>query len=119
MRFSTASASFIFSAKVGLPALSTKIAMLEGRAVIYHSLLICSLGFEAVGILFRSLLNRALNSFIGSLCSILKLERSFIKVARDLSSPYLVRNCSWHVVQLVIEPEGKEKYQDPADPCKV
>src|ERR1700722_11766982 len=119
MCFSTSSASFIISAKVGFPARSTKMAILAGRAVIYHSLRICSLGLEAVGILLRSLLKRALNSLMGSLCSILKLERSFIRVAKDLSSPFLVRNCSWHVFQSVMDPDGREKYQDPADPCKV
>ena len=109
----------MFSAKVGFAALSTKIAIFEGRTVIYHSLLIFTLGLEAVGILFKSLLNRELNSLIGSLCSILRLERSLINVAKDLSSPYLVRNYSWKMFQLVMDPEGREKYQDPADPCKV
>ena len=93
------------------------MAMFEGKTVIYHSLLTCSLGLSSVGILFKSLLNQELNSLMGSLDSILKLERSWTSVAKDLSSPYLVRNYSWKIFQLVMDPEGKEKYQDPADPC--
>ena len=65
----------MFSANVGFLALSTKMAIFEGKAVMYHSLLIFSLGLSSVGILFKSLLNRELNSLIGSLDSILRLER--------------------------------------------
>lgn len=74
----------------------------------YHSLLICSLGLEVVGIFFKSLLDYELNSFIGSLDSILRFERSLINVARDLLSPYLVKNYSWKMFQLVMDPDGKE-----------
>ena len=38
IHFSTAIASFIFFANVGLAALSTKMDMFEGKAEIYHSL---------------------------------------------------------------------------------
>ena len=44
IRFSTAIASFIFSTKVVLLALSTKIAKFDGKAAIYHSLRTSSLG---------------------------------------------------------------------------
>jgi len=94
MRFSTASASFIFSARVRFAALSTKISIFEGKDVIYYSLLTCSVGLEALRILFKSLLDHELNSFIGSLEFVLRFERSFINVATDLSSLYLVKNCS-------------------------
>lgn len=109
----------MFSAKVGFSALSTKITIFKGRAFIYHSLLIFSLDLEVVGILFKSLLKRELNSLIGSLYSILRFKGSLINVAKDLSSPYLVRNCSWKMFQLVMDTEGREKCQDPADPYKV
>lgn len=84
----------MFLAKVGFPALSTKMDIFEGKVVMYHSLQIFSLGLESVGILFKSLLNQELNSLIGSLVSILRFEISLISVAKDISSPYLVRNCS-------------------------
>ena len=100
----------MFLAKVGLAALSTKISMFEGKAVIYYSLLTCSLGFESLGIFFKSLLNHELKSLMGSLDSALKLERSLIKVATDLSSPNLVKKCSSNISQLVIDPDGSEKY---------
>ena len=119
IHLSTAIASFMFSAKVGLAAISTKISIFEGKAVIYHSLQTFSLGFEVVGILFKSLLNRELKSLIGSLDSALKFERSLIKVVIHLSSPNLVKKCSWKISQLVIDPDGNEKYHDPATSCKV
>ena len=119
IRFSTAIASFMLSAKVDLLALSTKIAMFDGRAVIYHSHRTSSLGWEAVGILLKILLKRKLKSLIGSLVSALRLDKSLINVAIDLSSPNSVRNYSWKMFQLVIDLEGNEKYHDPAVPLRV
>ena len=119
IRFSTAIASFILSAKVVLLALSTKIAMFDGKAEMYHSLLTSSLCLEAVGILFNNLLKRELKYLIGSFESALRLDRSLISVVVDLSSPKLVRNCSWKISQLVIDPDGNEKYHDLAAPCRV
>ena len=66
--------------------------MFDGKAVIYHSHRTSSLGWEAVGILLRILLNRKLKSLIGSLAWALRLDRSLINVAVDLSSPNLTRN---------------------------
>ena len=91
-RLSTANASAKFSTKVVLLALSTKMAKFEGKAVMYHSHLTSSLGWEAAGILLRILLNRKLKSLMGSRASALRLDRSLISVAVDLSSPNLVRN---------------------------
>ena len=119
MHFSTAIASFILSAKVVLLALSMKIAMFDGKVEMYHSLCTSSLGLEAVEILFNGLLKRELKSLICSFNSALRLDRSLINVAVDLSSPNLVKNCSWKISQLVIDPDGNEKYHDSAAPCKV
>lgn len=94
MHFSIAISSFIFSAKVGLVALSSKIVVFEGRAEIYHSFWTSSLGLDVASILFNNLLKRELKSFIGSLGSTFKLERSLIRVTMDLSSPNLVKYCS-------------------------
>lgn len=118
MRFSTTIASFILSAKVVLLALSTKIAMFDGKVEMYHSLHTSSLGLEAIGILFNNLLKHELKSLIGSFDSALRLDKSLINVTVDLSSPNLVKNCSWKISQLVIDPDGNEKYHDPAAPCK-
>jgi len=109
----------MLSVKVVLLALSMKIAIFDGRAVIYHSHCTSSLGWEAVGILLKILLKRKLKSLIGSLVSALRLDRSLSNVAVDLSSPNLVRNYSWKMSQLVIDPEDNEKYHDLVVPCKV
>jgi len=119
IHFSTAIASFMLSAKVVLLALSMKIAMFDGRAVIYHSHCTSSLGWEAVGILLKILLKHKLKSLIGSLVSALRLDRSLSNVFVDLSSPNLVRNWSWKMSQLVMDLEGNEKYHDPAVPYRV
>lgn len=100
----------MFSTNVVLAALSTKIAMVDGKADMYHSLLTSLLGFEAVKILFKSFLKRELKYFIGSLDSAFKFNRSLISVAVDLSSPNLVNNFSWKMSQLVMNPNGNEKY---------
>lgn len=91
-RFSTANASVKLSTKVVLFALSTKISKFGGKSVMYHSHLTSSLSCEAAGILLRILLNHKLKSLMGSLASALRLDRSLINVAVDLSSPNLVRN---------------------------
>jgi len=56
IRFSTAIASFMFSAKVGLVALTMKIVVFEGRAEVYHSFWTSLLGLDVVGILLNNLL---------------------------------------------------------------
>jgi len=81
----------MFSANVGLAALSTKIAEFDGKAEIYHSFWTSSLGLDTIGILFNNLLKRELKYLIDSFCSAFKLERSFIKVVVDLSSPNFVK----------------------------
>ena len=93
LSFPTAIASFVFSIKVYLAALSTKIDVFEGRADMYHSFWTSSLGLDAVGILFNNSLTCELKFLIGSLGSDLKLERSLIRVVVDMSSPNFVRNC--------------------------
>ena len=93
--------------------------MFEGKADMYHSLSTSSLGLDAVGILFKSLLNDELKYFRGSLDSVLRFERSLINVDVDLSSSNFVKNFFWKIFQLVMDPEGNEKYQDPAAPYKV
>ena len=72
-----------------------------------------------VGISFKILLNHELKYLIGFLDSVLGFERSLINVVVDLSSPNLVKNCSWKIFQLIMDPDGNEKYQDPVAPCKV
>lgn len=119
IHFSTAIASFIFSAKVVFLALSMKIAMLDGKAEVYHSLRTSLVGLEAVGILFNILFKRELKYLMGSFDSALRLDRSLISDAIDLSSLNLVTNFSWKISQLVIDPDGNEKYHDPAAPCRV
>ena len=84
--------------------------------MIYHSLLTSLLGLEAVGILFNSLLKCELKYLMGSFDWALRFDRSLISVAVDLSSPNLIRNCSWKMSQLVIDTDGNEKYHDPAVP---
>ena len=69
-----------------------KIAKLGGKAVMYHSHLTSSLGWEAAGILLRILLNRKLKSLIYSLVSALRLDKTLINVVVDRSSPNLLRN---------------------------
>jgi len=117
--FSTAITSFIFSAKVGLAALSTKMAIFKGKAEIYHSIRTSSLGLDVAGTLFKSLLNCELKSLMGYFDSVLRLERSLINVVVDLSSSNLVKNCSWKAFQLLMDLGGNEKYHDPAAPYKV
>ena len=85
----------------------------------YHSFRTSSLGLDAASILFNNLLKHELKPLMGSFDSSFGLERSLIKVVVDLSSPNLVRNCSWKASQILIEPGGNEKYHDPATPCKV
>ena len=92
MHFSTTMASFMFFAKVGLVALSTKIDLFEGRAEMYHLFWTSSLGLDFVGILLNNLLKRELNSLIGSLGPTFKLDRSLRRVVVDRSSQNLVRN---------------------------
>ena len=70
---------FMFSTRVALLVLSTKIAILEGREDMYHSICTSTAGFEAVGILFSNLLNLELKSLILSYEFAFKLERSLIK----------------------------------------
>jgi len=82
----------MFFANVGLAALSTKIVEFEGKVEIYRSFWTSSLGLDAVAILFNNLLKRELKSLIGSFGSAFKLERSFIMVFVDLSSPNFVKN---------------------------
>jgi len=94
IHFSTAIASFIFSANVGLAALSTKMVVFEGRAEMYHSFQTPLLGLDVAGILFNNLLKHELKSLMGSFGLTFKLERSFIKVFVVLSSPNLVKNFS-------------------------
>ena len=72
-----------------------------------------------VGILFKSLLNHELRSLIVSLDSALRFERSLINVSVDLSSLNLVKNYCWKMFQLIMDPNGNEKYQGPAAPWKV
>ena len=84
---STSIASFIFSPKVGLEALSMKILVFDGRAEMYHSFWTSSEGLDVVGILFNNLFKRELKSLMGSFSSAFKLERSLVRVAIDLSSP--------------------------------
>ena len=117
--FSTTIASFMFSAKVGLATLSTKIVVFEGRVEMYHSFCTSTLGLDATGILFNNLLKHELKSLIGSLDSTFKLERSLRRVVFQRSSSHLVRNYSWKTFQLSMEPDGNQKYQDLADPSKV
>ena len=109
----------MFSKRVALLALSTKIAILEGREDIYHSICTSTVGFGAAGILFSNLLNMELKSLILSSEFYFRLERSLIKDVMVLSSPNLARNISSKVSQFLIEPTGREKYQDLADPWKV
>lgn len=100
----------MFSANVGLATLSTNIAMFEGKVDIYHSLQTSSLSLDAIGILFKSLLNRELKYLIGSFDSVLRFERSLINITVDLSSPNFVKNYSWKIFQLVMDPKGNENY---------
>ena len=54
-----------------------------------------------------------------SLDSVLRFDRSLINVVVDLSSLKFVKDFSWKMSQLVMDPDGNEKYQDPVAPCKV
>ena len=119
MKFSTSMAFVMFSAKVGLVGLSTKLVVFEGREDIYHSFWTSSLHLDSIKILFNNLLKCELKSLIVSLGSTFKLDRSLRRVVVDQSSPNLVRNCSWKASPLLMEPDGNEKYHDPTDPYKV
>ena len=119
IHFSTSISSFMLSAKVVLLALSTKIAMFDGKIDMYHSIRTSLLGLEAVEILFKSLLKCELKSLVSSLDPVLRFDRLLINVAVDLSSPNFVKNCSWNLSQLVVDLDGNEKYQDLAASYKV
>lgn len=84
----------MFSTRVTLLALSTKIAILEGRDDMYHSICTSTAGLEATGILFSNLLNLELKSLNLSYGLAFKLEISLIKDAIVLSSPNFERNIS-------------------------
>lgn len=98
--FSTDNAYFMFSTRVTLLALSTKIAILEGREDMYHSICISTAGLEVVGILFSNLLNLELKSLILSSELDFRLERSLIKDTTVLSSPNFARNISSKVSEI-------------------
>jgi len=100
----------MFSTNVGFAALSTNIAIFDAKENMYYSLLTSSIGLEVIGILFKSLLKHELKSLIGSLDSVLRFDRSLINVVIDLSSSNFVKNCSWKIFQLVMDPDGNEKY---------
>lgn len=116
---STDNASFMFSTRVSLLALSTKNVILEGREDMYHSNCTYIVGLEEDGILFNNLLNMELNSLILSFKLAFMLETSLIKDVMVLSSPNFTRNISSKAPQVLIKPVGREKYQDPTNPWKV
>ena len=84
----------MFSTRVALLALSTKITISEGRDDIYHSICTSTVGLEEDGIFFSNLLNMELKSLIFSSVLVFKLERSLIKDTTVLSSPNFARNTS-------------------------
>jgi len=85
----------MFSERVTLLALSTKMVILEGKLEMYHCVCTSTTGLEEVGILFNNLLNIDLKSLILSPEFVFRLERALIKDATILSSPNFARNsCS-------------------------
>ena len=84
----------MFFTRVSLLALSMKIAILEGRDDMYHSICTSTICFDATRILFNNLLNLELKSLILSSELAFKLEISFINDAMVLSSPNFARNTS-------------------------
>ena len=104
----------MFSSSVEIFSLSTKMAILDGRDEIYHSIWTFAPRTDVAGILLSNLLNLELKSYIFSPDLDFRFDKSLMSVTVVLSSPNLAINCSLNILQLVIEWWGSEKYQDPS-----
>lgn len=98
----------MFSTRVTLLALFTKVEILEGREDMYHSIYTCTASLEVGDIFFNNLLNLELMSLKLSYEFSFILERSLIKDAMVFSSPNFARNISWKVSQFLIETLGEK-----------